>query len=214
MFLYSTDMQIIRQRQPGEPVHLVNGDPIIIAEARIGAIVNFPVLEDQGLGYVQKMFEKYVRAPGSRIIAVKDQKIYLQKEFRWEGEGYEWRLPGGKVVDSFADFKQYLGKTVPESVIIEAARKELQEEAHLDAKKFRLFKKMICGTTVDWDLYYIIAEEVESRELDYVHLEGEDMQHTGWFTFSEVKKMCETGDIDEGRTVAALLQFIHLQKAL
>src|SRR3989338_2160030 len=162
---------IVRPRGPEEPVHLVNGEPVIIAEARIGAIVNFPVLEDQGQGYVQKMFEKYVRSPGSRIIAVKDKKIYLQKEFRWEGEGYEWRLPGGKVVDSFTEFKQYVGKTIPEVIVIEAARKELREEAHLEAKRVRLFKKMICGTTVDWDLYYVIAEDVEKKELEYVHLE-------------------------------------------
>ena len=202
---------IVQSRQPHEPKHLVNGEPQIIFEARIGAIVNVPMLEDQGEGYVEKTFEKYVRPPGCRIIAVQDSKVYMQKEFRWEGEGFEWRLPGGKVVDSFAEFKKYVGKVVPDEVVITAAQKELHEEAHIGAKHWSVFKKMICGTTVEWDLYYVVAEDCEMVEEVEGHKEGEDIRNTGWFSFKEVLKMCETGEIDEGRTVAALLQYISKQ---
>lgn len=199
---------IVRPRNPEEAKHLVNGEPQIIFEARIGAIVNFPMLEDQGEGYVEKTFEKYVRPPGCRIIAVKDGKVYMQKEFRWEGEGFEWRLPGGKVVDSFAEFKKYLGKEVPNEIVIAAAQKELHEEAHLGAKNWSVFKKMICGTTVEWDLYYVLAEDCETLEEVEGHKEGEDIRNTAWLSFEEIRKMCETGEIDEGRSVAVLLQFI------
>ena len=203
---------IVRARNPGEPKHLVNGDPKIIFEARIGAIVNYPMLEDRGEGYVEKSFEKYSRPPGLRIIALQDEKIYLQKEFRWEGEGFEWRLPGGKVLNSFEEFKPYLGKVLPEDIILAAAKKELSEEAKLSAQSWKIFKRDICGTTVEWDLHYIIAEQVETNgdrtSLEGAQGEGEHISETQWFTLPEVLDMCKRGDIGEGRTVAALLQFI------
>ena len=103
--------QIIRSRNPDEPKIMPNGEPIIFSEGRIGAIVKFPVLVDEGEGYVEKTFEKFVRSPGTRIIAVRDNTIYLQKEARMEQNGaFDWRLPGGKVVDTFEEYKQYFGQ--------------------------------------------------------------------------------------------------------
>ncbi len=204
---------IVRKREEGEPTMLKNGEPKIVFEARIGAVINFPVLEDAGEGYVQKMYEKYVRSPGTRIIALRDDKIYLQKEDRVESEKkWDWRLPGGKVVDSFVAYKEYLNKPLPEEIVFEAARKELQEEAHLDSENMMIFDKKICGTLVEWDLYYVIAKDVVGFDFEGTHAEGEEIGESGWFEFSKVLEMCQTGEISEGRTVSALLQFIHKQK--
>ena len=41
---------IVRKRQLGERKIIPNGEPEIIFEGRIGAIVRYPVLEDQGQG--------------------------------------------------------------------------------------------------------------------------------------------------------------------
>ena len=190
------------------PKIIPNGEPVIFAEGRIGAIVQFPVLVSDGKISQPKRFEKFVRPPGTRVIAVKDEKIYLQKERRLEkGSEADWRLPGGKVVDTFEEYKPYLSQPIPEAIILVAAAKELREEAGLEAASLSLFSKQACGATVEWDLYYVLAEEVHEVASD--HLEaGEDIEESGWFTYSEVLEKCRFGEISEGRTVAALLQFV------
>lgn len=188
-----------------------NGDPFIIAEGKLGAIVGLPMLVDSGNGHTEKTFERFVRPPGTRIIALRDKTIFLQKEHRLEAKnGFDWRLPGGKVVDNFTEYKEYLGKTMPDNRIIEAGRKELQEEAKLDSNSTTIFKKSVCGASVEWDLYYLIATDV----VDHVnyHDEGEEIIDGKWFSFDEVRQMCLNGNIDEDRTVATLYQFIETQK--
>ncbi len=200
---------IIRAREPHEPKIIANGEPIIVAEGKIGAIMQFPVLVDEGQGYTEKKFEKFVRSPGTRIIAVRDEKIYLQQEARLEQNNVpDWRLPGGKVVDSFNEYKQYLGKEIPEPTILEAAAKELREEAGLESNNLTLFTKQICGATVEWDLYYIVAADAKPVNENVEHNEGEDIHSNAWLSFAEVLEKCKSGEISEGRTVAALLEFI------
>lgn len=184
-----------------------NGEPKILAQARIGALVVFPVLVDSGKGHEEKMFEKFVRPPGTRIIALEDNKIFLQKEHRLETNNkFDWRLPGGKVFDTFDEYKNYIGKEMPENIILEAGKKELREEGHLDATDIKLFKKSICGAMVEWDLYYLVAQNV--RPFEHNHDEGEEIIDGKWFSFEEILSMCKNGDIDEDRTVSVLYQFI------
>ncbi len=185
-----------------------NGDPKILSEGTLGAIVGFPVLVDSGNGHKEKMFERFVRPPGTRIIALKDNKIFLQKEYRLESaNGFDWRLPGGKVVDSFSEYKEFIGKEIPNNIILEAGRKELREEAKLDTEDLKIFKKSICGASVEWDLYYILAENITLFK--HSHDEGEEIIDGKWFSFDEILTMCKNGEIDEDRTVSALYQFIN-----
>ena len=185
-----------------------NGEPRILSEGKLGAIIGFPMLVDSGEGHKEKMFERFVRPPGTRIIALKDNKIFLQKEHRLETNNeFDWRLPGGKVVDSFTEYKEFIGKEIPIQVILDAGRKELREEARLDAEKFKIFKKSPCGASVEWDLYYLIAQKITPFE--HNHDEGEEIVDGKWFSFDEILSMCKNGEIDEDRTVAALYQFIN-----
>lgn len=198
---------IIRQRGENERKMIPNGEPKILTEGKLGAIVQFPMLVDSGKGYEAKMFERFVRPPGTRIIAIKNNSIFLQKEHRLETSNeFDWRLPGGKVIDSFEEYKQYIGKEIPKEVIIEAGKKELREEGKLEAETLTLLKKSSCGASVEWDLYYLLAENTKSVE--HNHDEGEEIVDGKWFAFDEIEKMCETGEIGEDRTVAALYQYI------
>lgn len=199
---------IIRQRLPTERKIITDGEPIIIFEAKIGAIVRYPVLVDEGNGYVKKEFEKFSRPPGTRIIAVQDKKIFLQQEARLEVDGFDWRLPGGKVFDTFADFKPYLNKLVPENIILVAGQKELGEEAGLVAGSVKLFCKKVCGATVDWDLYYLEATDIAKADDKRTHHEGEQVDKSGWFSYDEIRKMCESGEIGEGRSSAVLIEYL------
>ncbi len=192
----------------GERKIIPNGEPQVIAQARIGALMNIPVLRDSGNGYEEIMFEKFVRPPGTRIIAVKDNKIFIQKEARLEQNNeFDWRLPGGKVMDSFEEYKEYIGKEIPEEIIYKAGLKELREEGNLEAKNIKLFKKSICGSLVEWDLYYLIAEDI--TPVKHIHDEGEEIIDGNWLSFDEILSMCKKGEINEDRTISALYQFIN-----
>jgi 8-oxo-dGTP pyrophosphatase MutT (NUDIX family) len=201
-------MEIVRKRNEGEPLLLPNGEPIIHLEGKLGAIVQFPVLVDEGEGYVQKMFERFVRPPGTRILAIKDEKIYFQKERRLEtANGFDWRLPGGKVVDRFSEYKEYLNKEIPEKVVLEAAQRELFEEAGLKAENMTIYKKSVCGASVTWDLFYILAEGIQEGKRKEV--EAEEIVEGKWFTKKEIKDLISKEEIDEDRTVGILLRYLE-----
>ena len=140
---------------------------------------------------------------------MKDGTIYLQKEARIEVPGaFDWRLPGGKVVDTFAEYKKYFTSPLPKEMILKAALKELAEEAGLTGQA-ELFTKKVCGATVEWDLYYVVVTNVTNTVLDHEHNEGEQVEKSGWFSFEEIRSMAEKGEIGEGRSVAALLEYLH-----
>lgn len=199
---------IIRPRNPDEPKHLSNGVPQVLYQAKIGALLALPMLEDQGEGYIERVFEQYVRPPGVRAITVNEKnEIFLQHEFRYEKGDFDWRLPGGKVFDSFDDFFPYIGKNIPEEMILNAAVKELREEAHLDAKPSYFIKK-ICGATVQWDLYYVVMQEPTPYQIDYIEKDGHHNKETAWLSLEKVEAMCYSGEINEAQTAIALLQWV------
>jgi len=212
-----SDKKIVRKRQPGEPLTIPHGKPKIVFRGKLGAMVQFPVLQDRGHGYEKMTFEKFSRPPGTRLIIIRDNKILLNKERRLElvlgsnnsntSSHVDWRLPGGKVFDSFDEYEQYLGKEIPWKKIIAGARKELQEEAHLDTNNLEIFDKSVCGSSIEWDLYYYVARDTQEFHLSD-HNEGEEIEESTWFTFSEIETMCKRGDIQEGRSVAVLMKFI------
>ena len=103
-----------------------------------------------------KGWERVVRAPGVRII-LDDQnsgKILLTREFRHELDGYDYRLPGGKVFDSRADYQAARAQHID---IIQAATTkavhEVQEEAGYTIVDPQLIHTSTLGATVKWDLY-------------------------------------------------------------
>lgn len=203
-------VDIVRQRNEGEPTVLKNGAPEIIFEGHIGAMVKLPVLIDMGMGYFEKDFQKFVRPPGVRIIAVEDKKILFTKEFRHELNDFDYRLPGGKIFDSLDIFLPYITeeKEVEEKYILSAAFNELKEEASKIAKEFNIFKKSHSGASVGWDLHYVIAKNI-SDFLSDTKNEGEQIEEIVWKSFDDVQQMCFEGVIKEGRTAAVLMQFIH-----
>lgn len=202
---------IIRPRNEGERKIISNGELRIFAEGKLGAIVQFPMLVDTGSGYVEKIFERFARPPGTRIIAVRDGNIYLQKEHRLESNNeFDWRLPGGKVFDSFTEFRSFIGKEVPLDTVLSAGHRELHEEACLECETLTLLKRSTCGASVEWDLYYLLATKVTSTET--THDEGEEIIDGQWFSYEKVLDMCDSGEIDEDRTIAVLRSSVLKEK--
>lgn len=176
-------------------------------QGKILEIVEFDVTQ----AGKQMVFEKARRSPGVRLIIPSEGKILLSKEERHEIGGFDYRLPGGKVIDKLADYNAALAAGVDmQEAAKEAAIREAREEMGLtvDAKDLSFFHKSVCGTTVEWDLYYFVVQTFDTaeQELD----EGEDIT-TELFERETVAKMCLDGRINEERSALVLLRYLSKQ---
>ncbi|HYF28786.1 MAG TPA: NUDIX hydrolase [Candidatus Paceibacterota bacterium] len=154
-----------------------------------------------------RIFEFARRSPGTRLIIPKDGRILLTKEFRHELNGYDFRLPGGKVYDSLDEYNAALGSDADlEEAAKRAAIKEAREEAGITSKKLSLLHKSVCGATVVWDLFYFLVEDFEEGDQ---HLEeGEDIVRE-FFDLDTVRHMCLDGSISEERSALVLLRYLN-----
>ena len=160
-----------------------------------------------------RIFEKSVRAPGSRLIIVKDNKILLQKEKRHELQGrVDIRLPGGKVFDTLEEFEAFEGD------IVDASRLSITQEALeevgiiVESEELKYLGVDILGATASWDLYYWLAEEFEVSQNGALFNESEadEIEGNFWATFDEVKQIVlEKDKFSESRSAIAVIRFIN-----
>ncbi len=179
----------------------------VIAKGKLFELVHF--VQDDG-----RIFEVARRAPGVRIIIPDKQqeKILLTREFRSELQGWDYRLPGGKVFDTLDDYEacRSSGGDLLEAAKLKA-KAEGAEEAGIDVQEVELYKKSTLGATVEWDLYIFEATKWQ------VHTDGQRLEHgeqietDNWFTFAEVERMIIEGDMQEERIALILLQWIKRQ---
>jgi len=157
-----------------------------------------------------KTFEFARRSPGVRAIIKKDNQILLSKEFRYELNEYDYRLPGGKVFDTLEEYKQHLDDNLT-NYASKAVIKECKEEVGLIAKNPKLLHISKAGATVIWDLYYFeVTEFAEtSQELE----EGEFITHE-WKTFEEIKELCLDNKISEDRSLGVLFRYLMKNRLL
>lgn len=113
-----------------------------------------------------KIREVARRAPGVRIIAItKDKKFIVSSEHReYLEKEIDIRLPGGKVVDTLAEYHELIDKGTLEAAILEAAKKELLEETGITANSWQLFRVSTSGGTIGWDLHYFVAQDLSFGE--------------------------------------------------
>jgi 8-oxo-dGTP pyrophosphatase MutT (NUDIX family) len=186
------------------------GSEDIVYQGRIIEVVNQKV-NTQGK---EQVFEYARRSPGTRLIIVSpENKILLTKEFRMEVSGYDYRLPGGKVFDTlveYNEFSQSAGDIIPKAEL--AAKKEAVEEVGIDVEEINHFATSKVGSTVVWDLIYFVVSKYSHRkagqELDGA---GEDIEVVE-VTFDEAKEICLDGRMQEDRSVAVLLKYLHSKK--
>lgn len=152
-------------------------------------------------------FEIARRSPGVRLIITKNNKILIAKEFRYELNGYDYRLPGGKVFDSLEEYKKFAkNKSAILKHAIEAAKKECLQETGLIIKNIKYFSTSIAGLTVEWNLLYFIVDDFEESKEQKLEL-GEIIVPQ-WRTFEEVRELCLKNKIKEDRTIGVLLKFL------
>ena len=150
------------------------------------------------------------RSPGVRLIVpTSDGNILLTKEYRPELKAYDFRLPGGKVIDTLGEYNTFLktGAHIKEKAR-EAAKQEAQEEIGIIVTDLDLFAVSRCGLTVEWDLYYFVVRAFEQSSQS-LH-EGEDITVVPT-PIAEAKDMCLDGRISEERSALILLR--HFNKS-
>lgn len=167
------------------------------------------VKQQMKAGNHEYTIEMAKRPPGTRLIIVSpDKKILLTKEYRPEYKGWDFRLPGGKVVDSLDEYNRLLkNNKALLQMAEEGARKEALEEVGIVVDKMEHFATSRCGVTIVWDLYYFVVTKYHEHP-DGQHLEPDENIHPGWYSFEEAKKMCLDGNIREDRSAAVLLRFL------
>lgn len=178
---------------------------IIYASARIFEIVQIPQKDG-------RLFEVARRAPGVRLIVADKpaKKVLLTREHRWELNGYDYRLPGGKVFDTLKEFEAFRqsGKDMLEAATTKA-KEEAAEEAGIQVDMVQLFKKSMLGATVEWDLYVFEATKWQ------LHKDGQNLKEdeqmgidVNWYGYNELEKMILNGDMQEERIALILLRWL------
>lgn len=81
------------------------------------------------------------RPPGIRALIVNEKKeMLLSKEFRYELNDWDYRLPGGKVFDSLEEYKKALENDTVMDGVIKTVPKEVLEEIGLVISNPKLIK--------------------------------------------------------------------------
>lgn len=155
-------------------------------------------------------FEKALRAPGVRLIVPLDNKLLLTREFRHELNRHDYRLAGGKVMNSVEDYLLLRGNNeVLKQKAELAAISEAREELGIEVNELELQYISRAGATIEWDLYYFLVKQFE--DLGEQNLEtGEEIERI-WLQKDEVKQMCLDSRIDEERSAIALLRYLRSQ---
>lgn len=158
-----------------------------------------------------RVFEIARRAPGVRIIIADKAKrqVLLTKEYRQELRAWDYRLPGGKVFDSLAEYEAFrssLGDIV--AVASKKAIAEAAEEAGVDIKSLKFLKKSTLGATVEWDLYVFEAREWTMHSQGQSLEAGEQVESVQPYSFEEVERMILGGNMQEERIALILLQWL------
>lgn len=162
-----------------------------------------------------RVFEVARRAPGVRLI-IPDRaakKLLLTKEFRRELNDWDFRLPGGKVFDSLAEYQKFreTGKNILEAATAKA-KAEAHEEAGIEVRELKLFRKSTLGATVEWDLFVFEVTDWQKLPGGQKLEDGERIEADNWLTYEESEQMIYEGHLQEDRIALILLQWLHKQK--
>lgn len=128
---------------------------------------------------------------GACILAVKDGKILLEKQFRYAYGEEIYEIPAGKR-DAGEDF-------------FVTAKRELEEETGLIPLNLKKITEIYPtpGYT-DEVIAIFYADEFEKGE---IHFDETEFLTSQWIEQEKVFKMIENGEIKDGKTLVALLWY-------
>lgn len=145
------------------------------------------------------------RSPGVRMIICDGDKILLTKEFRYELNAFDYRLPGGKVCDTLEEYTAHKQNIEQEAML--AVKRECEEETGLIPQNPVLYHVSKVWATIERDLYYYVIEKY-TQHADGQHLEAGEHITVEWKTRQEVKDLIKAWAMHEDRSVGVLMRFL------
>lgn len=145
------------------------------------------------------------RSPGVRLIITDGDKILLTKEFRKELNGFDYRLPWGKVFDTLQEYTMH--KDDKEKYALLAVHRECEEETGLIPKDISLYHVSKVWSTVERDLYYYVITKFAVHE-KWQQLEFGETISVEWKTREEVMDIIKQWAMQEDRSVGVLMRFL------
>lgn len=137
-----------------------------------------------------------VRHNGSAVMMAVDEKdrVMLVRQYRLPAKQSLWEIPAGKVDD---------GENV-----LQAAKRELIEETGLRAKKWKKLVSFFPSPGyVEEKMTIFLATELAQGESQ--PMEDERIE-TKWFTKKELRKMLESNEILDAKTMIGFLYWTRL----
>ena len=156
-----------------------------------------------------KTFEFARRAPGVRAIIIRNNKIALSKEYRYEIGKYDYRLPGGKVFDSLEEYKRHLNEDLlpyAEAAVIN----ECKQEVGFKIKNPKLIHISNGGGSIVWDLYFFEIKDFEKCKTNLE--EGELVSGIEWRSIDEIKKLAIANQMSEDRSLGVLFRYFSAKE--
>lgn len=128
---------------------------------------------------------------GAAMVALDDaNRICLVRQYRHAAGGYIWEIPAGKIDD----------REPP----LQTAQRELEEEAGRLASRWRSLGEYLSSPGFLTEVVYLFLAtgltEVEHR------LEASEVLESHWLPFEEALRMAHTGELRDGKSLAALLR--------
>ncbi len=151
------------------------------------------------------VFEIAKRSPGVRLIICDKNKILLTKEYRTEHKWYDYRLPGGKVFDTLAEYNK--NKKDIKKYALVAAKRECEEEVGLVPKSPKLYYISTAWATIEWDLYYYIVKKFTTH-VKWQQLELGEYIDVEWKTKKEIFALIKKWAMHEDRSVGVLMRYL------
>ena len=182
-----------------------NGPEKITYQGRIIEVVQQPMLVAPDK---EAAFEVARRSPGVRLIVLSPNgtKVLLSKEYRKEVDGYDYRLPGGKVFDKLDEYNAALtsGADIAEAAAAKA-KAEGREEVGLDIHAVEPVAVSKLGATMEWDLHYFKVTDYQDHPDGQALEAGEDISRE-WVTIAAAQEMALGGQMSEERSALILLR--------
>lgn len=157
------------------------------------------------------VWELASRPPGVRALIMRENSILLNREYRYELDAWDYRLPGGKVFDTLKEYKQCADSSELEEKIYRQLRTELREEADIDVHDAAFLRVDSLGFRIQWDLYYFLVRDFEILpsfySQDYRKSKYEFIEHR-WVSPEESIQICLNGQMRESRSAYTLMWFL------
>lgn len=128
---------------------------------------------------------------GAAIVALDDAgRVCLIRQYRHAANGYIWEFPAGKI-----DHKE---------PPLQTAKRELEEEAGRRAREWRSLGDFLPSPGILTEVVHLFLAtgltEVSNQ------LEATEVLEAHWLPFDEVMRMAHSGELRDGKSLAALLR--------